>query len=178
VSAVPVRGWALGAFIGGAFIGGAFIGGACFVAAGVSQWMNRSAAATNLLLAAALLITVAGLVGIHVRYGDRYGAVGVTGVLATGLGQLVQAASAAGTAVSGDPEAGWATWLFVIGSLLFLPGLLVLTVAVFRSGVPPRWLGLVLIGGVLASGVAQSKGGPALFGLAWIAVGLLLTRRD
>jgi hypothetical protein len=162
------RGWALGAFAGGWV----------FVAAAVAQWVSPSASSTNLLLAAALLITAAGLIGIHMRYGHIYGTLGVLGVFATGLGQLIQAASAVGSAVTGDRAGGWPTWLFVTGSLLFLPGLLVFTIAIFRSGVPPRWLGLILIGGVLASGAAQSTGGPALFGAAWIVVSYFLIGPD
>jgi hypothetical protein len=163
-----VRRWALGAFVGGWV----------FLAAAVSQWVSPSASSTDLLLAAALLITAAGPVGIHIRYSHSYGTLGVLGVLATGLGQLIQAAAAVGSAVTGDPASGWPTWLFLIGSLLFLSGLLILTTAIFRSGVTPRWLGLVLIGGVLVSGAAQSIAGPAPFGAAWIVVSYLMVGQD
>lgn len=162
----PVRTWAYGSIVGGLL----------FVAASVHEWVSDASAITSLLLASALIVTVAGLVGLHVRYGDRYGMLGAVGVLAAVTGQVVQAASAAGEALRAGHS--MATALFVVGSVLFLVGLVSLTVAIFRAGVEARWIGLVLIAGILASGVAQSQGGSGLFGLAWIVIGVLLLRAN
>jgi hypothetical protein len=157
---------------------GAFSCGGLLVVAGICQLANASSAVTDLLVAAGLLLGLLGVAGIHRRYGSAYGRLGTLGAAATGGGQLLQAASAIAGILTGDPSQGWALVLFVAGSVLFLPGLLLLTVAVFRAGAGYRWLGLVLVAGVLASGAAQDYGGTAAFGAAWIVVGALLVSRQ
>lgn len=157
---------------------GAFLCGVLLVAAGICQLANASPGVTDLLLAAGLLIGLAGVAGIHHRYGAVYGRLGALGAVAAGVGQALQAASAVAGVLTGDPSHGWALVLFVAGSVLFLPGLLALTVAVFRADAGHRWLGLVLVAGVLASGAAQDYGGTAAFGAAWIVVGAVLFARS
>lgn len=154
---------------------GAFACGGLLVAAGICQLADAAQTLTDLLLAAGLLAGLAGVAGIHRYYGGTYGRLGLVGATATGAGQLLQAASAVASVLTGDSSQGLALVLFVAGSVLFLPGLLVLTVVAFRAGTGRRrWLGLVLVVGVLASGAAQEYGGTAAFGLAWIVVGAVL----
>ncbi|GAB3414922.1 hypothetical protein [Flindersiella endophytica] len=153
---------------------GAFGCGGLLVAAGICQLANAAQALADLLLAAGLLVGLIGVAGIHRHYRAAYGRLGLLGAAATGAGQLLQAASAVAGVLTGDSSQGLALLLFVAGSVLFLPGLLVLTVAVFRAGTGHRWIGPVLVAGVVTSGVVRDYGGTAAFGAAWIVVGVLL----
>lgn len=64
--------------------------------------------------------------------------------------------------------------------MLFLAGLVGVTVCLLLSQAPPplRYVGLVLVAGVLVSGAARAFGGQAAFGLAWLVVAGMLMRQS
>jgi hypothetical protein len=119
------------------------------------------------VLIAAVLLTVAGLVGLHLRQRGAYGWLGRIGLALAAIGQ-----PAAGVA-----NVRWNEWVFLI-SLTGLVGFLLLALAISRKPVLPHWSGFLLFAGFVGLLVVRDGDlGVALDGAAWLVVGYLLWAR-
>jgi hypothetical protein len=125
------------------------------------------------LLAVALLLTAAGLAGLHTMQRGHYGLLGQAGfylalVAIAGriLGIVVYAAgSSALEGISFPATAG-----MLVGFVLY-------GVATLRAGVLPRWYGLVLIVSMPVSLLVPTYYGTVLFGLFLVVLGFALWSR-
>ena len=127
---------------------------------------------TNAIDSAAYLLLLVGLVGLHARQAERYGPLGTAGFFAAFVG-----AAMVGVANPAEHCLG----LDVLGGLVYLPGVLLLSIgtlllgiATMRARVLPRWCGVALIVGLVAMFIGADSGGMVVFGLAWVAVGYVL----
>ena len=146
----------------------------------------------RLLLAvegAALLATLVGLVGLHVRQAGGYGRLGVAGFLAAAAGTVLAGVGHLLAVPFFDfVNVGGMTYvLFSLKEGFFSPGGMVyvlgvvgmsvgyplLGVATTRAGTLPVWSGLALIAGLIGLWAGNAPGW-VLFGLAWLAVGISL----
>ena len=121
-----------------------------------------------------VLLTVTGMVGLHVLQQRHYGRIGRTGFYLTvvaSLGQVV------GTVVLllGSPVLEWL--VFPLGVVGVLVGLALYGVATWHARVLPRWCGVGLMVGLPVAILLGLYGGNVLFGLLWLALGYLLLRR-
>ncbi len=138
---------------------------------------------------AALLATLTGLVGLHVRQAGSYGHLGVAGFFAASAGTVLAGVGHLGAVpffdfvnVGGMVYALFALkegfflaggMVYVLGVVGMSAGYLLLGAATARAGTLPGWSGLALIFG-LAGLWAGNAVGWSLFGLAWVVVGLAL----
>lgn len=142
--------------------------------------MRESGALDGILMLLSLLLFAAGVVGLVVlaRRSGRFGKTGKAGVVigAAGAALLVIASLIQFIFFGGDflimPT-------FVIPGLLALVlGLVLLGVAILRSGVLPRWTAALLIIGALAMLASNEQTARVLLtiplGVAWVAVGYVL----
>jgi hypothetical protein len=121
-----------------------------------------------IVVAGALLVS-AGLVGVHLRQRTAYGRLGLTGFV---LALVALLAAAAFLATSSEAP-------LLIGLLTGVIGFLVLTIAVVRAPVLPRWAGYVAyVGFVGLLIVGDADLGIAAAGLVWLAIGYTLWTED
>ena len=142
-----------------------------FVRPQATVFTSPSDYAIEAAFAAALLFTLVGLVGLYLYHGDRIGRLGTVGFIAAALGTASMFMSVAATTVAGRDVLG----LFIfVGVLLALLGVILFGIAVFRTGVFPRWVGVALMLGLPVSVALEPFGGPVLLGLAWVGIGYAL----
>lgn len=125
------------------------------------------------LLNPALVLLAGGIWVFYVRFGGFAGGLGLLGattVVVGLLGMLVGNIVEVGLWGEGFLDAGWR--LFVPAALLCLAGLLLLGVAVVRTGVVPRQSSVAFAGG-LAAFVAGALWIP-IFGIGWLLWGYVL----
>ncbi len=139
----------------------------------VMAMRDTSDVAPFLLLA--LLLTVVGLAGVVIRARNT-----------DGFGRLVKAGVAlyvvgitlfvVGTVLNAISEAFWV--LMLPAGLAMIVGLVLTGIAVFRTGVLPRWVAVLIVIGSLAMLGFNDQNAEVLmaipFGIAWIAVGYAL----
>ncbi len=124
--------------------------------------------------AVGLLLTAAGMVGLHALQKGHYGRIGRAGfytVVVTSLGQFL------GTVVLLAGSAALAWLVFPVGVLAVLVGFVLYGAATLQARVLPRWCGVGLIVGLPVAIVLGPYGGNVLFGLLWLALGYLLLQR-
>jgi hypothetical protein len=129
---------------------------------------GRAAAAdypTVSIVTAGTLLVCAGLLAVHLRQRAAYGRLGLAGFALALLGQLGAAAYfATANAV-----------VFQIGLLAGVVGFLLLTIAIVRAPVLPRWAGyLAYIAFVGLLIVGDADLGIAAAGAIWLVIGYVL----
>ncbi len=136
--------------------------------------MRDSSDVTPLLLLA-LLLTAVGLAGVAIRARNtgRFGRLAKAGVALYIVGFALFVLGMILTAIS---EVFWV--LMLPAGLALLVGLVLTGIAVFRTGVLPRWVAVLLIIGALAMLGFNDQTAEVLmaipFGVAWLAVGYTL----
>jgi len=124
------------------------------------------------LLVFALLLTAAGLVGLHALQRESYGLLGRAGFY---IALVALAARVLRDLVflAGSPALQWIVWPSIFGLLV---GLVVYGLATLRARVLPRWYGLALIVSMPVS-LPLITYGTALFGLTLLVLGYALWSR-
>ncbi len=138
---------------------------------------------------AALLATLVGLVGLHVRQAGGYGRPGVAGFLAASAGTVMAGVGHLAAVPFFDfVNVGGMTYVlfslkegfFSMGGMVYVLGVVgmsvgypLLGVATTRAGTLPVWSGLALIAGAIGLWAGNALGW-VVFGLAWVAVGISL----
>ncbi len=138
---------------------------------------------------AALLATLAGLVGLHVRQAGSYGRLGVAGFFAASAGTALAGAGHLGAVPFFDfVNVGGMVYVlfalkegvFLVGGMIYVLGVVVMSAgylllgaASMRARTLPGWSVLALISGVAGLWAGNAMGW-TLFGLAWVVVGLAL----
>ena len=154
-----------------------------------------SHAGGHLLLAAAGLLTLAGLVGLRVHDAGRSGRLGTVGTVFAVLGAGLVFV---GNAAEGGFELDYGWGMFMLGMLGLVAGSALVGIATLRAGVLPRWgtLGLAivppiaLLAGLTASAIAAALSFPepaedspamllpialdVMFGAVWVLMGYAL----
>jgi hypothetical protein len=128
----------------------------------------------NGTFAAGVLLTAAGMVGLHALQKDNYGRIGRAGfyaVVVASLGQVL------GTVVffAGSTALEWL--VFPVGVLAVLVGFVLYGAATLQARVLPRWCGVGLVVGLPVAIALGLYGGNILFGLLWLALGYVLWSR-
>src|SRR5215208_2807846 len=127
------------------------------------------------LLIIALLLTAAGLVGLHALQNARYGFFGRAGFWIA-LASLVARALGAGVYLAGSSALAWISYPW--GTIGMLVGFVAYGVASMRARVLPRWYGLALIVSMPIS-LPLGAYGTTLFGLIMGVLGYALwSRKD
>ncbi|MBD0330442.1 MAG: hypothetical protein ICV64_10120 [Thermoleophilia bacterium] len=144
-----------------------------FTEDGARPVLGLSEGAWRAVLNPALLAVMAGAWIFFMRLGSRAGGLGFlaavvveAGLLATLIGNVVEV----GLWGDGFSETGWD--VFVAGTLGTLLGVLLLGVAIVRTGLLPRAVSLPFAGG-LAAFLAGAMLGPAV-GIGWLLWGYVL----
>lgn len=157
----------------------AVLAGVLYIGQALIEFVEPQAAVFNSLsdyaievaFAAALLFTLAGLIGLYLLHGKRLGRIGMSGFIAATVGTASMFVSAAATAVAGQDALG----LFIfIGVLLALVGVILFGIGIIRARVLPRWVGAALLLGLPVTVAVDGPGGAILLGIAWIAIGYAL----
>jgi hypothetical protein len=155
---------------------GLALGGAAWLVLGLSNVFGYVQAIPGredvALLILALLLTAAGLVGLHALQGERHGLLGRVGFYLA-LPSLVVRALGAAAFLLGSSALEWVSLPGTIGMLL---GFVAYGLATLRAGVLPRWYGLALTVSVPVS-LPLAVYGTALFGLILMVLGLALWSR-
>jgi hypothetical protein len=125
------------------------------------------------LLIVALLLTAAGLVGLHVLQGRSYGLLGRMGFYIA-VASLLARALGAGVYLAGSSALSWISYPW--GTIGMLVGFVVYGFATLRARVLPRWYGLALIVSVPVS-LPLATYGTALFGVILVVLGYALWSR-
>jgi hypothetical protein len=148
-------------------------GGVVWVLLGLSNVFGYLQAITGrediVLLAAALVLTAAGLVGLHALQKASYGLLGRAGfyiALASIAARILRDV----LFLAGSQALQWIVWPSV---LCLLVGLVAYGVATWRARVLPRWYGLALIVSMPVSLPLRTYG-TALFGLIIVVLGCAL----
>ena len=123
----------------------------------------------------AALLTLAGLVGLHVLQGGNYGRIGRAGFYTAAAAFLAQAL-AAFFLLLGNEALQWL--VFPVGSLAVLVGLVLYGAATLQARVLARWCGVGLIVVPPIAFFSVFFGGSALFGVLWVALGYVLWTRS
>ena len=118
------------------------------------------------LFAAGLLLTLAGLLELHLRQGAAAGALGTWGFRLAAVGQGALGLVALASLARGHDVLGP---LFAAALLAWLVGTVLTAVAGRRAGVVPAWAATALPVALVA-GFAVGAGGLLVLGLAWFAV--------
>ncbi len=179
------------------FAWAALLGGALSVAEGLlilsnPEYYDFDSPLELLVLAvegAALLATLGGLVGLHVRQAGSYGRSGVAGFLAAtagtalaGAGHLVAVPFFDFVNVGGMVYVLFALkeGVFLVGGMTYVLGVVgmsvgypLLGVATTRAGTLPGWSGLALMASLAGLWMGNAVGW-ILFGLAWVVLGVAL----
>ncbi|HEY3205729.1 MAG TPA: hypothetical protein VGJ58_02140 [Gaiellaceae bacterium] len=152
---------------------GALVGGAVLAVANVLLLIDPGARALDsggdvlveALVVLGILLTLAGLIGVHLRQKERYGVLGLIGLVLAVVGQ---AASISDVFVVDRS-------LQLVTTLPATVGLILLAFAILRAPLLPHWSGFVLLIGFVAFWTLQDVDfGIALDGVAWIVVGYAL----
>jgi len=156
---------------------GLTLGGAVWMVLGLSNVFGYLQAIPGredvALLVLALLLTAAGLVGLHALQGESHGLLGRAGFYIA-LASLSARALGAVAFLLGSSAL---EWISLPGTLGMLLGFVMYGLATLRAGVLPRRYGLALIASMPVS-LPLAVYGTALFGLILAALGLALwTRR-
>ncbi len=156
----------------------AMLGGAIFVVSGVIQLVSpeqtdpfsrTSDYLIEALLVLSFLLTLAGLVALHLRQASNYGGPrGWTGFRAAVIGQGAILASAVASLAAGGLVLGF---LYVVGLFVLLIGLALLSVATYRAGILPHWSAYLV---AALAVIVFGELGVFLVGLVWIALGYVL----
>ncbi len=139
----------------------------------VRTMRDTSDVAPFLLLA--LLLTAVGLAGVAIRAWNtgRFGRLAKAGVALYVVGVALFVLGTVLTAIS---EVFWV--LMLPAGLALIAGLFLTGIAVFKTGVLPRWVAVLLVIGSLAMLGFNDQNAEVLmaipFGLAWVAVGYAL----
>jgi hypothetical protein len=144
----------------------------------------------NLVLAAHVVLVFA-LVALYVAQAEQSGLLGSLGVVLNVVGTtlvcgvvMVEIAGASGAEVDTVLGAGLPSVLALLGGLAFLIGLILFGTATMRTGVFPRWAGLLLIVGDVVFGAGSFTGAAATIfeilgaaltcaALVWLGLSLL-----
>ena len=153
------------------------LGGVVWVVLGLSEVLGFLQAIPGredvVLLIVALLLTAAGLVGLHALQGTRYGFFGRAG-FCVALASLLARALGAGVYLAGSSALEWISYPW--GTIGMLVGFVAYGAATMRARVLPLWYGLALIVSVPIS-LPLAAYGTALFGLIIGALGYALWLR-
>ncbi len=158
---------------------GLVLGGAVWLVLGLSAVIGLLQAIPGredvVLLIVALLLTAAGLVGLHALQGARYGFFGRAGFYVA-LVALLARALGAGVYLAGSSALQWISYPW--GTVAMLVGFVAYGVATVRAGVLPLWYGLALALSVPIS-LPLAAYGTMLFGLVMGVLGYALwSRKD
>jgi hypothetical protein len=154
---------------------GLALGGAVWLVLGLSNVFGYLQAIPGredvALLVLALVLTAAGLVGLHALQKGSHGLLGRAGfyIALVSLAALGAVAFLAGSSAL--------EWISLPGTLGMLLGFVVYGSATLRAGVLPRWYGLTLILSLPVS-LPLAMYGTALFGLILAVLGLALWSRN
>ncbi len=112
-----------------------------------------------------MLLTLAGLVAVHVRQREAYSLLGRIGFALAFVGEV------AATAVVVRPN----EWSYLLAIAFGVVGFFLLSLAIARAPAMPPWSGfLLLVGFVALVAVGDGDFGIALAGAVWLVVGYLL----
>src|SRR5215210_1644804 len=125
------------------------------------------------LLIIALVLTAAGLVGLHALQRSRHGLLGEAGFYIA-LASLVARALGAGVFLAGSSALAWISYPW--GTIGMLAGFVVYGLATLRARVLPVWYGLALSVSIPIS-LPLATYGTALFGLILVVLGYALWSR-
>ncbi len=128
---------------------------------------------TNVVFVIAVLLVLAGLVGLHALQREDYGRVGRGGFWTVTVASLAQVLGLV-VFLSGSDALNWL--VFPVGTLAVLVGFVLYGAATLQARVLPRWCGVGLIVGPALTVVLGDYGG-ILFGLFWLALGYVLWSR-
>ena len=127
------------------------------------------------MLIIALLLTAAGLVGLHALQRNRYGLLGRAGFWIAVLSLLARAVGA-GVYLAGSSALAWISYPW--GTIGMVVGFVTYGVATMRARMLPRWYGLALIVSMPLS-LPLGAYGTTLFGLIMGVLGYALwSRKD
>jgi hypothetical protein len=157
---------------------GLMLGGVMWLALGLSVLVGYLQAIPGredvVLFVLALLLTAAGLVGLHALQNDSYGLLGRAGFY-TALAAVAARILGAMVFLAGSSALEWISFPGTLGMLV---GFVLYGVATVQARVLPRWYGLALIV-VLPVSLPLAGYGTALFGLILLVLGYALwLRRD
>jgi hypothetical protein len=152
----------------------AIAGGLAFVAEGALELAHHQhehfTVATDYLIeaafAAGLLLTLAGLLAVHLRQERDLGAVGVWAFRIAIAGQGALGVVALATLARGQDALGP---LFPLAVVAWAAGTIAYAVATARARVLPAWLAPALAFGTLV-GIALNPGGTILLGALWLTL--------
>jgi len=158
---------------------GLMLGGVVWVVLGLSAVLGYLQAIPGredvVMLIIALLLTAAGLVGLHALQRTRYGWLGRAGFWIA-LASLIARALGAGVYLAGSSALAWISYPW--GTIGMLVGFVTYGVATMRARILPRWCGLVLIVSMPLS-LPLGAYGTTLFGLTMGVLGYALwSRKD
>jgi hypothetical protein len=158
---------------------GLMLGGVAWLVLGLSNVFGYLQAIPGredvVLLVLALLLTAAGLVGLHALQGESYGLLGQVGFYIA-LASLAARALGAGVFLAGSSALGWISYPW--GTIGMLVGFVLYGLATLRARVLPRWYGLALIVCMPVS-LPLATYGTVLFGLILVVLGYALwSRKD
>jgi hypothetical protein len=158
---------------------GLMLGGVVWVVLGLSAVLGFLQAIPGredvVMLIIALLLTAAGLVGLHALQRNRYGLLGRAGFWITVLSLLARAVGA-GVYLAGSSALAWISYPW--GTIGMVVGLVTYGVATMRARMLSRWYGLALIVSMPLS-LPLGAYGTMLFGLIMGVLGYALwSRRD
>ena len=155
---------------------GLILGGAAWIVLGLTAVFGYLQAIPGredvALFGVALLLTAAGLVGLHALQGGSYGLLGRVG-LYVALAAVAARISGAVVFLAGSSAL---EWLSRPGTLAMLVGFVLYGLATLRARVLPRWYGLALIVCMPVS-LPLAVYGTALFGLILVVLGFVLRSR-
>ena len=149
----------------------AMLAGVAFLLDTWFAFTMQEVAWTNVAYLAALLLMLAGLLGLHALQKDHYGRMGRVGFLIVVVASLAQVI---GLIVFLLGSEALIFWLSVPGYYVAVPlGLMLYGVATLRARVLPRWcgIGLIIIPPIT---VILGDSGWILFALLWLALGYVL----
>jgi hypothetical protein len=127
------------------------------------------------LYGVALVGTLAGLVGLHVRQAPSYGRLGSVGFMASFLGVSLVLVGLVLSLLVGR----FLDQVLGLGFLGALVGLMLLGAATLSLGALPPWCGLLIAACLPLAIILGHYSGPVALGLIWLALGCtLLLRRD
>jgi hypothetical protein len=153
---------------------GLMLGGGVWVVLGLSALSGLLGAVPGredvVLLIVALLLTAAGLVGLHALQRSRYGFFGRAGFFVA-LASLLARALGAGVYLAGSSVLAWISYPW--GTIGMLVGFVAYGAATVRARVLPLWYGLALIVSMPLS-LPLGAYGTTLFGLILGVLGYAL----
>src|SRR5919107_4268034 len=154
------------------------LGGVVWVVLGLSAVLGLLQAIPGredvVLLIVALLLTAAGLVGLHALQRDRQGLLGKAG-LYIAVASLLARALGAGVYLAGSSALDWISYPW--GTIGMLVGFVMYGAATMRARVLPLWYGFALIVSVPMS-LPLGAYGTTLFGFIMLALGYALWSRQ